>query len=78
VLSLGGEMANTSHDGSVGGTTRIHLDSSGSPLADSNNGLNLIAVAAYYKAEARGFTSRYEEEDWLEAEAEIDRHSLRS
>lgn len=30
-----------------------------------------IAVAAYYKAEARGFEPGQEAEDWLEAEAEI-------
>ncbi len=32
-----------------------------------------IAEAAYYRAEARGFSSGNELEDWLEAEAEIDR-----
>jgi hypothetical protein len=30
-----------------------------------------IAVAAYYKAEARGFEPGKEMEDWLAAEAEI-------
>ena len=33
----------------------------------------MIAEAAYYRAEARGFADGYELEDWLEAEAEIDR-----
>jgi hypothetical protein len=32
----------------------------------------MIAEAAYYRAEARGFATGYELEDWLEAEAEID------
>ena len=32
-----------------------------------------IAVAAYYKAERRGFKAGSEQDDWLEAEKEIDR-----
>jgi hypothetical protein len=31
----------------------------------------LIAEAAYYKAEQRGFSPGYEERDWLEAEAVV-------
>ena len=33
-----------------------------------------IAVAAYYRAEKRGFKSGGEAQDWLEAEATIDRY----
>jgi len=33
---------------------------------------NMIATAAYYRAERRGFNAGCETEDWLEAEAEID------
>lgn len=32
----------------------------------------LISEAAYHKAEARGFESGHELEDWLAAEAEVD------
>ena len=32
-----------------------------------------IAVAAYYKAEKRGFKNGDETQDWLEAEATVDR-----
>lgn len=32
---------------------------------------DMIAKAAYYKAEKRGFAPGYEKQDWLEAEAEI-------
>jgi hypothetical protein len=32
----------------------------------------LIALAAYYRAERRGFEPGRELEDWLEAEAEVD------
>ena len=32
---------------------------------------NLIAVAAYYRAEKRGFAPGAELQDWFEAEAEI-------
>ncbi|MGR8952584.1 MAG: DUF2934 domain-containing protein [Gammaproteobacteria bacterium] len=31
----------------------------------------LIAEAAYYRAQKRGFTPGHEDEDWLEAEKEI-------
>jgi hypothetical protein len=34
----------------------------------------LIQESAYYKAEARGFSPGYEEQDWLAAEAEIKVH----
>ena len=33
----------------------------------------LIAIAAYYRAECRGFALGQEIEDWIKAEAEIDR-----
>lgn len=33
---------------------------------------SMIATAAYYRAERRGFNGGCETEDWLEAEAEID------
>jgi hypothetical protein len=33
----------------------------------------LIATAAYYRAERRGFLPGHEQEDWLAAEREIDR-----
>jgi len=32
----------------------------------------LIATAAYYRAEKRGFLPGYEAEDWLAAEREVD------
>lgn len=35
----------------------------------------MIAEAAYYRAQARGFVPGCEVEDWLQAEAEID-HGL--
>lgn len=38
--------------------------------------LDSIATAAYYKAEARGFTPGLDMEDWLEAEAEFDERAL--
>ena len=35
--------------------------------------LQMIAEAAYFRAEARGFAPGHETEDWLAAEAEVDR-----
>jgi hypothetical protein len=39
---------------------------------DSPNRGRLIAEAAYYRAERRGFAPGHEVEDWLDAEREID------
>lgn len=33
-----------------------------------------IAIAAYYRAEKREFKSGEEDQDWLEAEATVDKH----
>jgi DUF2934 family protein len=37
----------------------------------------LIAEAAYFRAEKRGFQPGHDTEDWLAAEAEVDAHLLR-
>ena len=42
------------------------------PTPASDDRLRRIAEAAYYRAERRGFTSGSEDDDWLEAEREID------
>jgi hypothetical protein len=38
----------------------------------------LIAEAAFYRAEKRGFAPGFENEDWLAAEAEVDARLLQS
>ena len=38
----------------------------------------LIAEAAYYRAEKRGFAPGHEQGDWLAAEAEVDAKLLRA
>lgn len=38
----------------------------------------LIAEAAYFRAEKRGFAPGHETEDWLAAEAEVDARLLQS
>lgn len=45
----------------------------GGGLAANEERWRLIAEAAYYRAQARGFAPGQEIEDWLQAEAEIDR-----
>lgn len=40
------------------------------PCQDDEERTSRIALAAYYKAEARDFQPGYEIEDWLAAEAE--------
>ncbi|MDP1765586.1 MAG: DUF2934 domain-containing protein [Methylotenera sp.] len=47
----------------------IGIESKHSLNADDK--VNHIAVSAYYKAEARGYTPGHEIQDWLEAEAEL-------
>jgi hypothetical protein len=46
-----------------------------SPSVDQSERWNRIAVAAYRRAEARGFEPCHELDDWLAAEAEIE-HAL--
>lgn len=46
------------------------------PVPDADTRQRMIAIAAYYKAEKRGFASHDPEaprRDWMEAEAEIER-----
>jgi hypothetical protein len=38
----------------------------------------LIAEAAYFRAEKRGFAPGHEQEDWLAAEAEVDARLLKA
>lgn len=42
-----------------------------SSTIDTANWHQMIAEAAYYNAEARGFEGGHEIDDWLEAEAKI-------
>ena len=44
---------------------------------DADEIRRMIAEAAYYRAERRGFTPGQEEQDWCEAEREV-RDSLRA
>jgi hypothetical protein len=39
---------------------------------DADGRRALIAQAAYFRAERRGFAAGYDEQDWLAAEAEVD------
>lgn len=41
---------------------------------DDEDIVSKIAVAAYYKAQARGYEPGHEIQDWMEAEAEILKH----
>ena len=45
---------------------------SGTAHIDPSELYNLIAVAAYYRAEKRGFAPGWELQDWFEAQAEIE------
>ena len=46
-------------------------DPSAAPAAGMQDHGQLIALAAYFKAEARGFEPGHELEDWLAAEREL-------
>jgi hypothetical protein len=56
-------------------TGEVHLPVPvpGKPAVNPQIRHDMIANAAYYRAEKRGFSGGCELEDWLEAEAEIDR-----
>lgn len=45
---------------------------SAAPLIDPQRRRALIAEAAYFRAERRGFAPGHEAEDWLAAEVEVD------
>ena len=51
--------------------TKITQDSASRNLHNLDNRLAIIAEAAYYKSEKRGFQIGHDIEDWLEAESEI-------
>lgn len=51
--------------------TRITAKTGNAP--DPRERHRLIAEAAYFRAEARGFVPGFEEIDWLEAEQEFER-----
>lgn len=50
----------------------VATDVTKEPQAGTKQQGNMIAEAAYYKAEKRDFVPGYELQDWLEAENEID------
>jgi hypothetical protein len=56
-------------------TAEVHLPvpAPGKPATNPQIRHEMIECAAYYRAEKRGFSGGSELEDWLEAEAEIDR-----
>jgi hypothetical protein len=46
-------------------------------FVDPEKRAGLIAEAAYFRAERRGFAPGHEQEDWLAAESEVDRRLLK-
>jgi hypothetical protein len=58
--------------GAPAGITRV------TPFVDPQQRAALIAEAAYFRAEKRGFTPGSEAADWLAAEAEVDARLLAS
>jgi len=46
-------------------------------VTDPGRRHSVIAEAAYYRAERRGFVPGHELDDWLQAEAEVARHAER-
>ncbi len=58
----------------AGGTAsgKAHPDGTAKWHTDPDTRRAMIAQAAYFRAEKRGFAAGGEEQDWLEAEAEIE------
>ena len=46
------------------------------PSIDEDGLLDMIAKCAYFKSEKRDFEAGYEEQNWLEAEEEVNRTRL--
>jgi hypothetical protein len=65
------KVAKSSPSKSVAGKKRTAY--SPKPVGDGVDRYRMIATAAYFRAEHRGFTGGNPVEDWLAAEAEIDR-----
>jgi hypothetical protein len=59
-------------------TTRRVSTPQATGFVDPAQRASLIANAAYFRAERRGFAPGRELEDWLAAEAEVDAHLLRA
>ena len=53
--------------------TKLKPSSAPAPVLTSEQRTHYVAVAAFYIAERRGFTLGNPAEDWLAAEAEVDR-----
>ena len=76
VTSGGHLAAHGAHHGTTAKGQRASIQpkrrAGGGPAANAER-WRLIAEAAYYRAQARGFAPGQEIEDWLQAEAEVDR-----
>jgi hypothetical protein len=57
------------HDDS--GNTEPQSCAPAEPRPEPTDRQRLVAEAAYYRAERRGFVPGYEKDDWLEAEKEL-------
>ncbi len=76
VASAGHPAARGAHNGTAAKGQRTPVQPerrAGGGLAANEERWRLIAEAAYFRAQARGFAPGQEIEDWLQAEAEIDR-----
>ncbi len=54
------------------GRTQLPTTAQGKPKIDPETRHQMVASAAYYRAERRGFKDGSELADWLEAEADIE------
>lgn len=61
-----------SEDGDLSGDVQLVSTKLAVTPAPQIDRQQMIAEAAYHRAEARGFEPGHDEEDWLAAEAEVD------
>jgi hypothetical protein len=59
------------HDGAMNQTDQEHAAAASVEMPSAAEIYELIAQAAYYRAEKRGFTPGLEADDWLQAETEV-------
>jgi len=64
--------------GSTTAPRRVRRKADSTTVLSAEERMRMIAIAAYFRAERRGFVAGHEAEDWYSAEAEIDELISRS
>ena len=69
-------MKTTEPKRKISGQTETGASVDNDRATDGEDRQDYVATAAYYKAEARGFIPGLEIDDWLEAEADLNKSAV--